>query len=279
MWYYANRTNSSETISDFQLFGLGLHKIQPPVVRMDGHPRDQFLYSSSGEGVLILNQTKIKIPEKSGIFLPAHIPHEYYPTTPIWDIRWMVPGGTSLKELYQQVGLYCGVFPLKNHTELDFIINKMHHELIHDKEFGELFASKYVSLFILEFARQAGLLRAKISMDSKEISKNAKRLEIINDYIQYNYMYPIKLEDLCTLVKLTPQHLCRVLKEETNMRPMEYVNTVRIDAAKTLLINSTHSIQNISSWCGFENENYFWRTFRKQTGMTPGAFRKEYTML
>ena len=58
------------------------------------------------------------------------------------------------------------------------------------------------------------------------------------------------------------------------MRPSEYILNIRIDHAKEMLLHTTHSISEIAYWCGFENDNYFWKTFRKTAGITPASFRK-----
>lgn len=87
-------------------------------------------------------------------------------------------------------------------------------------------------------------------------------------------MQPISMDELCALEGLTPQHICRIFKQCVRMRPSEYILNVRISHAKEMLLHTSHSISEIAYWCGFENNNYFWKKFRDITGYAPGEYRK-----
>lgn len=280
MWYYMYPDTSSVEDLPYFLRSIGLHELQPRICRPEGFPFDQFFYNTRGSGVLILNGQKYTIPAKDGFFIPANTPHEYYPLDSVWDIRWMVPGGNGLAHLYRKLGLTGGVYHLWNLTGLEIQMNKMREELLGSEHYGNYYASSHVQEYIMEFAKQSGLLSAE-KKEQTEFSvpkekSYEKHMNTIKDYIAFHFMNPILLSELCALIDVTPQHLERITRACCGMRPIEYLNYIRISKAKEYLENTNLNACQIARQCGFENNNYFWRTFKKQTGLTPGEYRKRY---
>lgn len=274
MWYYTFPETESMKDFDFYIRIVGKHDLQPPMVKPNGHPRDQFFYATNGTGTLILNETEYFIQEGMGFFIPAKMPHEYYPHNNIWDIRWFVPEGTGLNKLYRQLGITPGAYHLNNTSTLDTIINNIHYDLLSDEQNGCIIAAGNTMKFIIEFAKQGGLIKTTLKKEDT-LSAYTKHFNKITDYISYNYMNKITMQDLERITNLSSQHICRITHNMVGMRPMEYISYIRINQAKELIENTSHPLSSISYYCGFENENYFWKTFKKFTGTTPGSFRQK----
>lgn len=280
MWYYMYPNTDAVDDLPFFLHSIGQHELQPPITKPNGHIYDQFFYSTRGEGILILEREKYEVPTGSGFFIPAHIPHEYYPKGALWDIRWMVPRGDRLPQLYNKLNLSGGVYALTNLNGLEIQMNTMREELLNDRIWGNHYASAHVQEFIMEFVKQAGLLPKMIST-TDEIINTANRIyqkhmTVLVDYVDHHFMTPINEKELCNLLNITPQHLSRVTRACCGMTPIEYINRIRITKAKAYMESTNLNGHEIAKRCGFENNNYFWKTFKKITGMTPGEYRKRY---
>lgn len=107
---------------------------------------------------------------------------------------------------------------------------------------------------------------------------NARSVELFLKAIPDELSYPWTLESMaarCGVGKTTLTSYCREL---TNLTPLRYLNKLRISQAKRMLENleTEPSILEISLECGFQSSQYFAVQFRKQTGMTPTDYRKEY---
>ena len=94
------------------------------------------------------------------------------------------------------------------------------------------------------------------------------------DYVRKNYDRKITLEETAANVFLSPAYFSRVFKEETGDNFNLYVNKIRIEAAKKLLLNEKIPLVDISTMVGFEGQSYFSKVFKKMTGVTPGRFRE-----
>ena len=67
----------------------------------------------------------------------------------------------------------------------------------------------------------------------------------------------------------------RSFKRYTGVTPLQYITTIRINKAKELLKDSGYSIQEIGSLVGYDNQLYFSRMFKKQTGCSPSQYREK----
>jgi len=106
---------------------------------------------------------------------------------------------------------------------------------------------------------------------------NVKHADVIYravDYVKKNYMNKITLEDTAAYVFLSPAYFSRIFKEEMGDNFNTYVNTVRVEGAKKLLLNEKIALVDISTLVGFEGQSYFSKVFKKITGITPGKFRE-----
>ena len=106
---------------------------------------------------------------------------------------------------------------------------------------------------------------------------NVKHADVIYqavNYIRQNYMKKITLEETAAHVFLSPAYFSRVFKEEMKDNFNIYVNQIRIEAAKKLLLNEKIPLVDISTTIGFEGQSYFSKVFKKMTGTTPGKYRE-----
>jgi len=69
------------------------------------------------------------------------------------------------------------------------------------------------------------------------------------------------------------EHVCRTCKSVTGLTPSEYINQIRIEFAAHLLRSDERSIDEVVAACGFDNNSYFYRLFRRQFGTTPRQYR------
>jgi len=69
------------------------------------------------------------------------------------------------------------------------------------------------------------------------------------------------------------EHVCRTCKSVTGLTPSEYINQIRIEYAAHLLRSDEVSIDEVIESCGFDNNSYFYRLFKRQYGVTPRQYR------
>ncbi len=95
----------------------------------------------------------------------------------------------------------------------------------------------------------------------------------ILDYIETNYSDDISLKTLAIELNTNANYLGQLFKEETGEYFSDYLNTVRINKAMELLRNTSKNTKDISADAGYKDVNYFYRTFKKFTGVSPSEYR------
>jgi AraC-like DNA-binding protein len=276
MWYFEYPSTENMEAFPFFLRSIGLHECQPEIHRSSGHPYDQFFYSEHGCGEVVIDGKKYISENESAFFIPANIPHSYKPMSEDWDIRWMVPDGKALPDIYSRLNLTGGVYRLICAGALDQIMNRMHNELIHDRVMGNIAASACVMEYLVEFARQTGVFKSSSGETREESDVYEHNMNILKNYIDQHFAENITMEKMCGLIDVTPQHLCRIFKHCSGMRPMEYIRHHRIELAKKIMESSGESTSEIAHICGFENDNYFWKSFKQIVKMTPNEYREKF---
>lgn len=104
-----------------------------------------------------------------------------------------------------------------------------------------------------------------------------KHINIIHkavDYVRCNYNHKLTLEDVAAHVYISKSYLSRLFKEELNTSFTTFVNAVRVEKSKPLVLDRSIPLAQIASMTGFDDQSYFTKIFRRQTGVSPGQYRK-----
>jgi two-component system, response regulator YesN len=105
-----------------------------------------------------------------------------------------------------------------------------------------------------------------------EMEAERRNQEIVS-YLRTYYMEDISLEKLSKMFFLTREHISRTFKKETGMTLSKFVTQLRINQAKSWLLETEESIYSIATMLGYQDEKYFSKLFKKVTGMTPFEYR------
>lgn len=96
------------------------------------------------------------------------------------------------------------------------------------------------------------------------------------DYIEEHFAEDISLDILAEQLKMSKGYLSTYFKEKTGMNFIDYLNEFRITKAKQFLSNTDLKIQEIAEKAGYLNSSSFFRMFKRNTGVTPGDYRKKH---
>ncbi len=93
-------------------------------------------------------------------------------------------------------------------------------------------------------------------------------------YMESNYMYDIRINTLLDVSHYSQRHFIRLFSAIYSTTPQQYLLSIRIRHACTMLQEKALSITEIATRCGFNDSNYFCRIFKKNIGVTPSMYRK-----
>lgn len=93
-------------------------------------------------------------------------------------------------------------------------------------------------------------------------------------YLEENIREPnLRVDDMASAVNLSRTVFFTKLKSIVGMSPNDFVRSLRLKRAQEMMENSKLSISEISASVGFNDQRYFSRVFKKETGYTPTEFR------
>lgn len=105
------------------------------------------------------------------------------------------------------------------------------------------------------------------------IDDNIEKLKI---YVERNYQKELSLEFISSLFYMNRSYLSHLFRQKTGCKYVDYVNTVRIGKAKELLCSSERKMYQIAKSVGYDNIKYFFRVFKKITGVTPVQYQEAH---
>ena len=118
--------------------------------------------------------------------------------------------------------------------------------------------------------------RATIS--NQTVASNQK--SVVSDAIAYMkryYMEPLTIEQIAKHCGVSAPYFYKLFLGSVHTSPYNYLISLRISAAKSLLVNTAMSVGEIAEKCGFNSQACFSDRFKRQTGFAPRQFRSSYT--
>jgi AraC-like DNA-binding protein len=106
---------------------------------------------------------------------------------------------------------------------------------------------------------------------------NSRRIDKAFEFMNANFFKAITLKDLSKLVSMTEVSFSRFIKKRTGNTFIDSLNEIRLGHATRMLIETTHSVSEISYKCGFNNISNFNRLFKKKKHCTPKEFRENFS--
>lgn len=141
--------------------------------------------------------------------------------------------------------------------------------LLIERYCGRDIASQVAKTQVLSARRQSQNMYTHVKLHKTHQDHLVKQIQ---DYIEENFNTALSVQLLADKFNLVPRTLNRRFQNSVNMRPISYIQTVRVEQAKKLLENGEVHIKSLANAVGYEDISSFNRLFKKLTNLTP----KEY---
>ncbi len=238
--------------------------------------RDNFaecliLYTLEGEGYLKYHNREVVIPQNCVAVIDCRDYHYYANRkSEQWDFLWIHFSGKCASDYVKLVNEE-GLRMIRIFERRDF-----------QQAFGELAelqnsTDAYIGLSMSEVLNRILTRLAILSQhDHPSFSTLSHRAEIEQavSYIRQNYNKPLTVDELAPISSLSKYYFIKVFRKITGTTPYRFLNTVRINQAKRMLLETDLSINEIASAIGFSDVKNFISAFKKEGNITPLQFRK-----
>lgn len=233
-----------------------------------GRPDYQLLYVAEGVAQFVLGgKTHRLTAGHMVLFRPCEAQYYRYHGRDHTQVYWVHFTGGQVENILQDSGFRSGeqLFFAGPNPAFARLFDDMIHELQSRRP-------NYRTMLEL-YLRQLFLLSHRASPVPTASSLHAQ-VEQAQRFFTQHYNAPISIQDYAAAQNVSISWFLRCFKQVTGQTPMQYILSVRMTNAISLMRDTDWTLTQIAAAVGYDNPLYFSRLFRKYKGMSPSAYRK-----
>lgn len=258
-----------------QEYGIGMNGM------LHFHNYLEIGYCYHGSGKLIIEDREYRYSDNMYTFIPKNMPHTTISDPGNlckWEFLFIDLDSFIRDEIHSEylsrddllriTNKRGTLKSMKNHPVMGQLIRNILRECHEPDTYSPESIKGYLYSMIIEVLR----------LDEER--EGAKRSTQINryvksavDYISQHYTEDIKIRELAGSCGLSESHFRRIFIESVGMKPIEYLNLVRIEHACMLIRKGEHSMEDICYEVGYQTPSTFNRNFKIVTGISPRDFK------
>ena len=260
-----------------QEYGIGYHGM------LHFHNYLEIGYCYHGQGDLVIDDRNYRYGDNMLTWIPANIPHttnsdpghickwEYL----FIDIESFIKNEMNdckiLADDILKIANKRGTMKTKeNHPVMAELILNIIREYRSESLYYQDSAKGYIKALVIEILR--------LEEERELARRNIKLGHYVGSAIEYigdNYADDIKVADIAASCGLSESHFRRIFEDSMNMKPVDYINLVRIKNACELIEKEEISMNDVGIRVGYLTPSSFNRNFKRLTGMTPHQWKVE----
>jgi transcriptional regulator GlxA family with amidase domain len=101
----------------------------------------------------------------------------------------------------------------------------------------------------------------------------------LTEWIRGNLQSDLTLETLAERIQLSPRHFVRKFKATLGVTPSDFVEQLRLDEARWLLVNGDDPVNDLAQTVGYRGDDTFRRAFERRYGIAPAEYRRRFRLL
>lgn len=243
------------------------------------HREIELFYFTSGKGIIYCDLNPIFVESGDFVVINSNQLHQGQNLSSqleryniIVDPDIFHTGFMSICETKYIYPIVQNYIQFQNKVSADYKIEENIKKIIREYESGEEGFELMIKGYLYELF--ALLIRGHVVsyLTPQEYGKRQQHLKAFDSvfkYVEANYTQRITLEEASDMANMSQSHFCRSFKELTGKTFIEYVNWIRVNRAESLLRNSNMTVTEIAMSVGFNDINYFSRSFKKYKGISP----------
>ncbi len=231
-----------------------------PTYRPHGRLDYQLIYIASGVAHFFFGENAPDTIIPAGtviIFRPKEYQKYIYYGIEKTEVFWIHFSGNSVKNILRNHGISDDMHIIKTGTKLVFsnTFKNIINEIQQRQNNYELMVDMYFRQLLINISRE---------YTSEKNGRNSyidHEIEMAQQYFNENYNVPISIEDYASSHGMSISWFIRNFRERTGSTPLQYILSLKLNNAQSLLEATDYSINEISNIVGYDNQLYFSRLF------------------
>ena len=242
-----------------------------PTRRPRGSLDYQLIYVASGKTHFYFHgEERIVNAEQMVLFQPRQEQHYEYFASDKPEVYWIHFTGGDVKNILRHFNIPLDepVFYSGNSSTYAYLFKEIIHELQSCRVGYQELIEMYLKQILLLIERSREERKPTVSSFIQD------EMELARRYFTEHYNEDINIEEYAKSRGMSFSWFSRNFKQLTAKSPMQYVVSVRINNAASLLGCSSYNINEVSNIVGYDNPLYFSRIFKKVKGVSPSEYKK-----
>ncbi|MGC1381895.1 MAG: GlxA family transcriptional regulator [Candidatus Baltobacteraceae bacterium] len=143
-----------------------------------------------------------------------------------------------------------------------------------EEDFGRELALKVAREMVVYLKRSGGQLQYSQPLLLQTQAKG--RFEEIAAWIRGHLGEDLSVETIAERANLSPRHFARKFRAAFGITPADFVEELRLDEARWLLVNADDSIESVAAAVGYATDDTLRRAFERRYGIAPNEYRKRF---
>lgn len=241
-----------------------------PTLRPKGRLDYQLLYIVSGKGHFYFHgEDRVVYAGRMVLIQPRQEQRYEYFGEDKPEVYWVHFTGSDVKNILRSYNIPMDdpIFYSGASYTYSYLFKEMIHELQNCKTGYEDLLTMYLRQIFLLVQRTRQEERPTVSTYIQEEMEFARR------YFNEHYNEPISIQEYAESRNMSVCYFQRNFKQIVKHTPMQYLLTIRVNNAASLLETTDYSMAEIAAIVGYEDPLYFSRLFRKIKGVSPRDYR------
>lgn len=166
-------------------------------------------------------------------------------------------------------------FDIADDSVLRYAMRSIYVQNFRDEKKKQDFHEAALKMILLTLSEQ---LCGEITLPSSRIPHYRELYALRNSI----YSDPVRewcVDDICAALDMSNTYFHRLYSEAFGVSCLQDVINSRLLLAEKLIVNTNKTISDIAEICGYENDSYFMRQFKKNRGFTPTEYRKKFSKM
>lgn len=184
--------------------------------------------------------------------------------------RYLFINRQYMMDLVEHDPLINQVYEIQSTLKLSILINKI-IENMHYKTPSQLLLYNAHLLYLIHY-----LIENNRIVYLGKVKKKPELLDDILAYLDNNFTNQISLQGVADEFGITPQYVSRLFRERIGFTFKVFIDRLRIDKARYLIVSTDQKIYDISYECGYMSQKSFIRAFKSVVNESPQSYRQKY---
>jgi AraC-like DNA-binding protein len=247
------------------------------------HPEHEIVLVVKAKGTVLVSESSVPFEEGDLFLIGGHLPHLFL------DERKLPSQEAEVVVIQFRKDLFDPLAHLPEFYATSKLLLAMQHGIkipaAHSMQ--NLVLDLTGAEGIEKFNRLSALLDAIVRKGNYQViadtlarepaRQSSQRLYELDSFLRKYYNRDIKVEEAAATLHLEKSSFCRFVKKETGKTFSELLNQTRINAACQLLRETALTTSEISYETGYNNPAYFYKQFKLQRGLSPTAYKQQFT--